>query len=163
MGTLIALDEFTRSSSFGHFARVLVDIDLLGNMPNEISVERDSYAFFSSINYEKLPLFCNFCNNIGHVVTNYNKKASWLDDKMKKDKISKQEDLQILANFWGQVENNERDVATNMNNSATTTNNFKVVLLITQRNRTSKKKVIAFMFCPWMLFCFVDFFPSLRC
>ncbi|KAG5040249.1 hypothetical protein JHK82_012370 [Glycine max] len=76
MGTLIALDEFTRSSSFGHFARVLVDIDLLGNMPNEISVERDSYAFFSSINYEKLPLFCNFCNNIGHVVTNYNKKAS---------------------------------------------------------------------------------------
>ncbi|RZB57299.1 hypothetical protein D0Y65_046104 [Glycine soja] len=45
VSTLIALDESTRSRNFGHFARLLVDIDLSGNLPNEILVERYSYTF----------------------------------------------------------------------------------------------------------------------
>ncbi|KAH1094794.1 hypothetical protein GYH30_040194 [Glycine max] len=47
-----------------------------------------------------------------------------------------QKDLQILANFWNQVEKDEIDMATT-NNDATTSNIIKVVP--TTRKRTSRK------------------------
>lgn len=42
----IVLDEATKSRSFGHFARVLVDLDLTGKLLSEFLVERESFAFF---------------------------------------------------------------------------------------------------------------------
>lgn len=51
---------------FGHFARVLVDIDLKSNLHNQIMFERDDYAFFVGLEYEKLPAFYSSCQIIGH-------------------------------------------------------------------------------------------------
>jgi hypothetical protein len=45
IGTPLALDNTTLNWSFGHYARVLVDIDLSKNLFEEIFVEREGYAF----------------------------------------------------------------------------------------------------------------------
>lgn len=74
LGTPISLDENNRNRSLGHFARVLVDIALSGNLLSEIMVERDSFAFFVSFEYERLPAFCSFCKAIGHEVSGCKKK-----------------------------------------------------------------------------------------
>ncbi|XP_019435277.1 PREDICTED: uncharacterized protein LOC109341759 [Lupinus angustifolius] len=74
IGTPISLDEATNNRTFGHFARVLVDIDLKTDLPSQILVEREGYAFFVELEYEKLPQFCNGCQTIGHLVTNCRKR-----------------------------------------------------------------------------------------
>jgi hypothetical protein len=66
VGTPLALDESTKHRSFGHYARVLVDIDLSRRIFDEITVERDGYQFKLGVVYERLPEFCNHCNIIGH-------------------------------------------------------------------------------------------------
>lgn len=53
VGTPISLDEPTRARSLGHFARILVDLDLTARLPVEILVERDNFAFYVGIEYEK--------------------------------------------------------------------------------------------------------------
>ncbi|XP_019459895.1 PREDICTED: uncharacterized protein LOC109359652 [Lupinus angustifolius] len=68
IGTPISLDEATSNKSFGHFARVLVDVDLKGTLPNQILVEREGFAFFVNTEFENLPDFCIGCHSIGHMV-----------------------------------------------------------------------------------------------
>ncbi|XP_019432709.1 PREDICTED: uncharacterized protein LOC109339680 [Lupinus angustifolius] len=43
IGTPISLDEATNNRTFRHFARVLVDIDLKTDLPNQILVEREGH------------------------------------------------------------------------------------------------------------------------
>ncbi|XP_045831167.1 uncharacterized protein LOC123922495 [Trifolium pratense] len=70
LGTPVSLDAFTSKSffyrSFGHFARVLIDIDLSTKIRNRIWVEREGYAFLVNVEYENLPLFCTHFQCIGH-------------------------------------------------------------------------------------------------
>jgi len=42
---------------FGQYARILVDMDLLERIFNKILVERDDFAFYVAVSYEKQPLF----------------------------------------------------------------------------------------------------------
>ncbi|XP_019450653.1 PREDICTED: uncharacterized protein LOC109352923 [Lupinus angustifolius] len=69
LGTPISLDDATSNRSFGHFARVLVDIDLKSHLHNQILVEREDFAFFVYIEFENLPDFCLRCNSIGHLAS----------------------------------------------------------------------------------------------
>jgi hypothetical protein len=68
--TPIILDAATSKCplerSFGHFARVLIDIDLSTKLRHKLWVEREGYAFLVNVHYENLPLFCSHCSNIGH-------------------------------------------------------------------------------------------------
>ena len=57
--------EYT-NFSFGHYARVLVDINLAGFLPDSLMVEREEFAFDIEIEYEKMSYFCFTCNSIGH-------------------------------------------------------------------------------------------------
>ncbi|WJX52654.1 hypothetical protein P8452_38744 [Trifolium repens] len=66
IGTPISIDENTRNHSFGHYARVLVDINMAGMLPDSLWVEREKYAFDIEIEYENPPYFCFTCNIIGH-------------------------------------------------------------------------------------------------
>lgn len=66
IGTPIVIDENTRNNSFGHYARVLVDINFAGFIPDTLCVERDNFAFDIEIEYEHPPYFCFTCNSIGH-------------------------------------------------------------------------------------------------
>lgn len=87
ISTPIAIDEMTRKRYFGHYARVLVDLDLSGELVNEILVERDSFAFYVGIEYERLPEYCKHCQTIGHSVVQCNKKAV-VSDKVTNTKLT---------------------------------------------------------------------------
>lgn len=72
VGTPICTDAITSKPrierSFGHFARVLVDIDLSQELRYRVLVERKGYAFFVDFEYENLPDFCTHCNCTGHSI-----------------------------------------------------------------------------------------------
>jgi len=59
------IDENTRNHAFGHYARVLVDVDLAGFLPDTLLVEREKFSFDIEIEYERPPYFCFTCNSIG--------------------------------------------------------------------------------------------------
>ncbi|GAU19900.1 hypothetical protein TSUD_95050 [Trifolium subterraneum] len=70
VGTPIRTDQLTSKPrfdrEFGHFARVLVDVDLQKEAVNRVLVERTGFAFFVDMEFENWPSFCHYCNIIGH-------------------------------------------------------------------------------------------------
>ena len=72
VGTPICTDNISckplMERSFGHFARVLVDLDLSDQLRHGVMVERKGYAFFVDFEYENLPDFCTYCKSVGHYV-----------------------------------------------------------------------------------------------
>ena len=54
--------------TFGHFVRVLVDVDLAQELRYKVLVERKDFAFFVEFEYENLPEVCSHCLKIGHHV-----------------------------------------------------------------------------------------------
>ena len=70
VGIPICTDSITGKSmldrSFGHYARVLIDLNLNDSLCHRILVERTGYAFFVDIEYENLPDFCSYCKCTGH-------------------------------------------------------------------------------------------------
>jgi hypothetical protein len=84
IGTPLVIDNTTKNRVFGHYARLLVDMDLSRNIFHEIMVEKEGYAFPAEVVYEWLPEFCTHCKSIGHSVIT----CSWLHPQ-KGDKIEK--------------------------------------------------------------------------
>lgn len=82
VGTPIDLDGPTRNRTFGHYARILVDIDLSKRAYDEILVEPDGFAFKVEVQYERRPLFCHHCYSIGQNVTT----CRWLHPQAAKEK-----------------------------------------------------------------------------
>jgi hypothetical protein len=72
IGTPLSLDEATKARAFGHYARILVDMDLSRHVFDEIVVEREGYSFKLAVVYERLPAFCMHCGIIGHSVQDCN-------------------------------------------------------------------------------------------
>ncbi|GAU51197.1 hypothetical protein TSUD_97700 [Trifolium subterraneum] len=70
LGIPLTLDEATMKINFGHFARVLIEVDLNFDLRERILVEKNDFDFYVDIEYEKLPLFCNSCPIVGHSVQN---------------------------------------------------------------------------------------------
>lgn len=62
----ICLDEAASRRTYGHFARVLIDVDLNSNLRDKIMMEKEDFSFSTWIEYEKLPEFCATCQYIGH-------------------------------------------------------------------------------------------------
>ncbi|XP_058741031.1 uncharacterized protein LOC131613374 [Vicia villosa] len=66
IGTPICIDFATNKlvfeRPFGHFVRVLVDLNITRDLSYRILVERIGFAFFVDIEYEKLPEFCSHCS-----------------------------------------------------------------------------------------------------
>jgi len=58
VGTPLLIDNVTRNRLYGHYARILVDMDLSKDIFYEIMVEREGFAFPLAIEYEGLPDFC---------------------------------------------------------------------------------------------------------
>ncbi|WJX25654.1 hypothetical protein P8452_14674 [Trifolium repens] len=77
IGTPICIDSITakpmHERTFGQFARVLVDIDLLQPLRYKLLVERKGFAFFVDLEYERIPEFCTECKVIGHCLDNCKK------------------------------------------------------------------------------------------
>lgn len=87
IGTPIAIDEATSKRTFGHFGRVLVDLDLNGDFHEEIMVEREGFAFYVALSYENLPLFCYSCQviGVGHSDANCRKQGKERTDEKPQD------------------------------------------------------------------------------
>jgi hypothetical protein len=68
--TPLIIDSATQNRRFGHYARILVDIDLSKRIFDEIMVERDGFAFPVEVIYERVPLFCSHRRIIGHNISN---------------------------------------------------------------------------------------------
>jgi len=64
--TSLTIDDNTKNHAFGHYARVLVDMNMAGFLPDSLWVEREKYSFEIEIEYEQPPYFCFNCNSIGH-------------------------------------------------------------------------------------------------
>ncbi|KAK2362745.1 hypothetical protein QL285_087780 [Trifolium repens] len=77
IGVPISIDENTKNHSFGHYARVLVDVNMAGNLPDSLWVEREKFAFDIEIEYENPPYFCFTCNCIGHSSDHCRKDTSF--------------------------------------------------------------------------------------
>jgi len=90
IGTPIIIDENTRNNSVGHYARVVVDINFVGFIPDTLCVERENFAFDIEIEYEHPPYFCFTCNSIGHS-TDHCKKD--LANKIAREKVSTKDNL----------------------------------------------------------------------
>jgi len=88
VGTPLVLDNATLKRLFGHYARILVDIDFSKRISHEIIVEREGASYPVEVVYERIPDFCSHCQTLGHDVTN----CRWLyprKDVMSKDKVAK--------------------------------------------------------------------------
>ena len=80
--TPIDIDGLTRNGTFGHYARILVDIDLSKRAYDKILVEREGFAFKVEVQYERRPLFCHHCYSISHNVST----CRWIHPQAAKDK-----------------------------------------------------------------------------
>ena len=69
VGTTLIIDNATTKRLYGHYARILIDMDFSRKLFHEITVEREGYAFNVEVAYEWLPDFCTHCQNIGHDVS----------------------------------------------------------------------------------------------
>lgn len=66
VGTPLLIDNVTRNRLYGHYARILVDVDLSKKVFYEVLVKREGFSFPVAIEYEGLPDFCTHYHNIGH-------------------------------------------------------------------------------------------------
>jgi hypothetical protein len=66
MGTPLSLDGSTKNHTFGHYARILVDMDHSRRIFDEIIVEREGFTLRIEVTYERLLEFCPHCQAIGH-------------------------------------------------------------------------------------------------
>lgn len=84
IGTLLCIDSASNKSAFerpfGHFVKVLVDMDLTKDPIDKILVERIGFAFFVDIEYEKIPELCSCCSCIGHSVNVCKRKVPKAND-----------------------------------------------------------------------------------
>ena len=69
VGTPLLIDKVTTKRLFGHYARILVDMDLSHKLFHEIVVEREMFAFTLAVAYEWMPYFCTHCQSVGHDVS----------------------------------------------------------------------------------------------
>lgn len=98
IGTPLLIDSATQNRVFGHYARVLVDMDLSKHIFNEVMIERTCYSFAIEVTYERFPAFCTHCRNIGHHITHcrwlHPAKDTHVIDKGKKSIVSQKQQVQ---------------------------------------------------------------------
>ena len=68
VGHPLKIDNASIQGDLGHYARVLVDIDLSKSLIYSVMIEREGYEFFVSFTYENLPEFCSNCSSVGHSI-----------------------------------------------------------------------------------------------
>jgi len=88
VGMPLVLDNATSKRIFGHYARILVDIDFSKKFFHEIIVEREGFSFTVEVVYKRLSDFSSHCHTLRHDVTN----CRWLyprKEDMSKEKVAK--------------------------------------------------------------------------
>jgi len=138
VGTLIDIDGPTRNRTFGHYARILVDINLSKRAYDEILVEREGFAFKVEVQYERRQLFCHHCYSIGHNVST----CRWLHPQPPKDKTDRRKQIIVAeaAPLKPSRQQNDGGASTSANGSTWTW----VPAPITSTVTTSQKVLVTF-------------------
>lgn len=63
---LFWFDSPTLNGDVGHFARILVEVDLTNSLHDFVILEVNGLDIEVELHYESLPLFCCACKNIGY-------------------------------------------------------------------------------------------------
>lgn len=87
IGTPVLIDNATSKRLFGHYARILVDMDFNRKLFYEIVVEREGFAFPVEVVYERMPDFCTHCQNIGHHIS----VCRWIHPRKEKENNTEKE------------------------------------------------------------------------
>lgn len=61
LGRVLKIDEFTKASAKGRFARVCVEVDLAQPLKAGIRIRQKNNSFFQTLAYENLPSLCFKC------------------------------------------------------------------------------------------------------
>ncbi|KAK2655373.1 hypothetical protein Ddye_008425 [Dipteronia dyeriana] len=64
----LKFDKATLKGDYGHFARMLIDVDLSKPLPDSIMIEVGDDCLFPTLFFENVPSFCSVCCSIGHSV-----------------------------------------------------------------------------------------------
>ncbi|XP_057771111.1 uncharacterized protein LOC130990900 [Salvia miltiorrhiza] len=75
VGVPIKVDGVTADGDVGHFARVLVEVDLALPLPDSVHVDCPDQYFYVELGYEQLPHFCTKCKITGHTLDKCNKRS----------------------------------------------------------------------------------------
>ena len=62
----LKFDRATLEGDYGHFARMLIDVDLSKPLPDSIMIEVGEDCLFPTLYFENVPNFCSVCCSIGH-------------------------------------------------------------------------------------------------
>jgi len=68
ISTPLTIDKATQSRLFGHYARILVDVDMSDTLFETAVVEREGHAFPITVEYERKPAYCQHCKLLGHSI-----------------------------------------------------------------------------------------------
>ncbi|WCJ18475.1 hypothetical protein M5689_000823 [Euphorbia peplus] len=84
IGGLLRFDNVTLQSDYGHYARMLLDVDLSRKLPNIIGIEREGKKIKVRVSYEGLPSFCKVCSSVGHMAYQCRRNKTMEDADFKK-------------------------------------------------------------------------------
>ena len=90
IGIPLKIDQNTLDGKFGHFARILIDIDLSKDLTESLMIERQGHKFFISVGFENLPEFCRNCMAVGHSLGSCKRNPVVLKTEANKEKSLKQ-------------------------------------------------------------------------
>ena len=83
------IDDVILNGDYGHYVRILNDIDLPSSLPSELMLERNGACLFISLLYENLPKFCSTCNSLGNSSSSCHWKETDARTNIKEHKTSK--------------------------------------------------------------------------
>ncbi|XP_057770670.1 uncharacterized protein LOC130990453 [Salvia miltiorrhiza] len=103
----LKLDAASAYGEFGHFARILIEVDLALPLPETLLINCDEGSFYVEFSYEQLPLFCSRCKITGHTISKCKKgetkehgdKATIVRNNEKENKKAKQQQVK-KDNQW---------------------------------------------------------------
>ncbi|XP_050222822.1 uncharacterized protein LOC126672915 [Mercurialis annua] len=100
IGIPLRIDAATANGELGHFARVLIDVDLASELLNQLLIERVGKSFFIDVIYEHLPNFCHSCKSIGHLPSQCRSRRSFVQEELKKTEEVKRNKNSELKKQW---------------------------------------------------------------
>ena len=107
VGTPLLIENATTKRLFGHYARILVDMDLSRKLFHEIVVEREGFAFTLEVAYERLSDFCTHCQAIGHNVTACRRLYPLKETNVAKEKIAQgKKPVPVTKANWVPIQDN---------------------------------------------------------
>ncbi|XP_057803223.1 uncharacterized protein LOC131018522 [Salvia miltiorrhiza] len=66
LGTPIRIDHASANAEVGHFARILVEVDMARPILNSMYIDDGNTSFYIEFGFETMPFFCSHCKITGH-------------------------------------------------------------------------------------------------